>query len=56
MFFNSPDELVIAVEAEVLIAKDRKSHQRDLFESIERGDYPRRLFRSKTLSPQRRDN
>jgi len=28
-------------EAEAIIAKDRESHQRDLFESIERGDYPR---------------
>jgi len=27
-------------EAEELIGKDRESHQRDLFESIERGDYP----------------
>ena len=28
-------------EAEAIIAKDRESHQRDLYESIERGDYPR---------------
>ncbi len=28
-------------EAEQLIGKDRESHQRDLYESIERGDYPR---------------
>lgn len=28
-------------EAEALIGKDRESHQRDLFEAIERGDYPR---------------
>ena len=28
-------------EAENLIAKDRESHQRDLFEAIERGDFPR---------------
>ncbi|HEX3498732.1 MAG TPA: catalase [Stellaceae bacterium] len=28
-------------EAEALIGKDRESHQRDLFESIERGDFPR---------------
>ena len=28
-------------EAEVLIGKDRESAQRDLFESIERGDFPR---------------
>ncbi|MDE7069067.1 MAG: catalase [Alistipes sp.] len=28
-------------EAEAVIAKDRESNQRDLFEAIERGDYPR---------------
>lgn len=28
-------------EAEAIIAKDRESHQRDLYESIERGDFPR---------------
>ncbi len=28
-------------EAEALIAKDRESHQRDLFDSIARGDFPR---------------
>ena len=28
-------------EAEAVIAKDRESHQRDLFESIQRGDFPR---------------
>ena len=28
-------------EAEAIIAKDRESHQRDLFDSIEKGDYPR---------------
>jgi catalase len=28
-------------EAEALIAKDRESHQRDLLESIDRGDFPR---------------
>ena len=28
-------------EAEALVAKDRESHGRDLFESIEKGDYPR---------------
>ena len=31
-------------EAEAVIAKDRESHQRDLFEAIERGDYPRWLM------------
>lgn len=28
-------------EAETLVGKDRESHQRDLFESIERGEFPR---------------
>ncbi len=28
-------------EAEAIIAKDRESHQRDLYEAIERGDFPR---------------
>jgi catalase len=28
-------------EAEAIVAKDRESHQRDLYESIERGDFPR---------------
>lgn len=28
-------------EAEAIIGKDRESHQRDLFESIENGDYPK---------------
>lgn len=28
-------------EAESIIAKDRESHQRDLFESIEKGDFPK---------------
>ncbi|MDI9846934.1 catalase [Rhodoblastus sp. 17X3] len=28
-------------EAEAIIGKDRESHQRDLFESIEKGDFPR---------------
>lgn len=28
-------------EAEALVGKDRESHQRDLYESIERGDYPK---------------
>jgi catalase len=28
-------------EAEAIIAKDRESHQRDLYQSIEKGDFPR---------------
>ena len=37
-------------EAEAIIAKDRESHQRDLFESIERGDYPRWLFQIQLMT------
>jgi catalase len=32
-------------EAEAIIGKDRESHQRDLYEAIERGDYPRWNFK-----------
>jgi catalase len=32
-------------ETEALIGKDRESHQRDLYEAIERGDYPRWNFK-----------
>lgn len=32
-------------EAEAVVAKDRESSQRDLFESIERGDFPRWKFK-----------
>ena len=28
-------------EAEVIVAKDRESHQRDLYDSIEKGDFPK---------------
>ena len=31
-------------EAEALVAKDRETHQRDLFQAIENGDYPRWTF------------
>lgn len=31
-------------EAEAIIGKDRESHQRDLYESIEKGDFPRWTF------------
>ncbi|MEG2139861.1 MAG: catalase [Bilophila sp.] len=31
-------------EAEALIGKDRESHQKDLYDSIERGDFPRWTF------------
>ena len=37
-------------EAEAIIAKDRESHQRDLYEAIERGDYPRWLFQIQLMT------
>ena len=32
---------VTDAEAEMIVAKDRESHQRDLYDAIEQGDYPR---------------
>ena len=37
-------------EAESIIAKDRESNQRDLFEAIERGEYPRWLMQVQLMS------
>ena len=37
-------------EAEAIIAKDRESHQRDLFESIEKGDFPRWKFQIQLMT------
>lgn len=37
-------------EAEAIIAKDRESHQRDLYESIARGDYPRWKFQIQVMT------
>lgn len=37
-------------EAEAVVAKDRESHQRDLFEAIERGDFPRWLLQVQLMS------
>ena len=37
-------------EAEAVIAKDRESNQRDLFEAIERGDYPRWLLQVQLMT------
>ena len=37
-------------EAEAVIAKDRESHQRDLYEAIERGDYPRWLMQVQIMT------
>lgn len=36
-------------EAEAIIAKDRESHQRDLIESIQRGDFPKWSFKIQVL-------
>ncbi|MDR0886475.1 MAG: catalase [Clostridiales Family XIII bacterium] len=38
---QQPIENLTDEEAEILVGKDRESHQRDLFEAIERGDYPK---------------
>lgn len=43
-------------EAEALIAKDRESHQRDLYEAIERGDYPRWLMQIQTMTEEQARN
>jgi catalase len=38
-------EFLTDAEAEVIVGRDRESHQRDLYESIERGEFPRwKLF------------
>jgi catalase len=39
-------------QAEALIGKDRESHQRDLFESIEKGDFPRWDMKIQVMSEQ----
>ena len=43
-------------EAEAIIAKDRESHQRDLYENIEKGNYPRWLFQIQTMSEEQANN
>ena len=43
-------------EAEAAIAKDRESHQRDLFEAIERGDYPRWLMQVQLMTEEQARN
>jgi catalase len=42
-------------EAEALIGKDRESHQRDLFESIEKEDYPRWDFKIQVMTQAQAD-
>lgn len=43
-------------EAKAIIAKDRESHQRDLYESIEKGDYPKWKFQIQLMTEQEADN
>jgi catalase len=43
-------------EAELLIGKDRESHQRDLYESIEKGDFPRWKLSVQIMSEQEAAN
>lgn len=42
-------------EAAEMIAQDRESHQRDLFESIERGDYPKWKFCIQVMTQKQAD-
>ncbi len=39
-------------EAEMIIGKDRDSHQRDLYESIEKGDYPKWELKIQVMTEQ----
>ena len=43
-------------EAEAIVAKDRESHQRDLFEAIERGDFPKWKFQIQLMTEEQADN
>ena len=43
-------------EAEAIIAKDRESHQRDLYESIERGEFPKWLFQIQLMTEEEANN
>ena len=43
-------------EAEAIVAKDRESHQRDLYEAIERGDFPRWKMFIQVMTEQQADN
>ncbi|MFV0412508.1 MAG: catalase [Oscillospiraceae bacterium] len=42
-------------EAEVLVGKDRESHQKDLFEAIERGDFPRWTMKIQVMTEEQAD-
>lgn len=43
-------------EAEAIIGKDREAHQRDLFESIEKGDFPRWKLQIQIMPEKDADN
>lgn len=43
-------------EAEAIIAKDRESHQRDLFNAIERGDFPRWDFSIQVITEEQAEH
>lgn len=43
-------------EAEMLVGKDRESHQRDLIDAIEKGDFPRWKFRVQLMSEEQAAN
>ena len=42
-------------EAEKIISKDRESHQRDLFNAIDKGDFPRWEFKIQIMSEEQAD-
>lgn len=43
-------------EAEAIIAKDRESNQRDLYEAIERGDFPRWTMKIQLMTEEQANN
>jgi catalase len=43
-------------EAAAIVARDRESHQRDLFEAIERGDYPRWTMAIQVMTEEQAEN
>ncbi|MBD8388318.1 catalase [Dysgonomonas sp. BGC7] len=43
-------------ESAAIIAKDRESHQRDLYYAIENGDYPRWEFKIQVMTEEQADN
>jgi catalase len=43
-------------EAEAIVAKDRESHQKDLLESIDRGDFPRWKMFIQVMTAEQADN